>query len=87
MWRASAVTWRTSDPNMEVIIVTIPRADLGEPAAVALGLAAQRLLDSGVDENALHPRLLGGCTDHQQMSGRPNCRINVEPISADHVGS
>src|SRR6266481_1395943 len=65
---AFAAARRASHANVEVIIVAVPRAYLGKPAAVALGLAAQRLLDRGVDEDALHGRLLRGVAQHQDMA-------------------
>ena len=40
----------TGDADMEVIVMAVHRPDLGEPAAIAPGVAAQRFLDRGVDE-------------------------------------
>src|SRR5216684_5675511 len=74
---AFAAAGRTFDADMEVIVVAVHRPHLGEPAAVALGFAAQRFLDRGVDEDALYGRLLRGVTDHHQMVRRPDVRIDV----------
>src|SRR6266481_7712351 len=61
-----------------------PRPDLGKPTTVTPGLAAQRLLDRGVDEDPLHARLLRGIAKNQHMSGREHLRINIEPVVAHH---
>src|SRR3984893_1329934 len=62
------------DADMEMIIVAVHRPDFGEPTAVALGFAAQRLLDGGVDEDALHGGLLRRGADQRKMAGRPHGR-------------
>src|ERR1700716_2167679 len=54
-WRlrlAFAAARRALDPDMEVIVVAVHRPHLGQPAAVALGFAAQRFFYRGVDEDA-----------------------------------
>jgi len=40
---------RTGDLDMKVLGVTIPGTHLGKPSAISSGLAAQRLLDRGID--------------------------------------
>ena len=55
---AFAAAGRTFDADMEVIVVPVHRPDLGKPATVALGLAAQRFLDRSVDKYTLHARPL-----------------------------
>src|SRR5665213_1595458 len=40
-------------PDVKVVIVAVPRTDLGEPAAVAFGFAARCILDRGVDETPM----------------------------------
>src|SRR3984957_8604868 len=55
------------DTDMEVIMVTIHRPYLGEPAAIALGFPAQRFFDCRVDENQLHAPLLRGVSDQREM--------------------
>ena len=40
---------RTGDLDMKVLGVTIPGTHLGKPDAISSGLAAQRLLDRGID--------------------------------------
>src|SRR6266851_9012560 len=77
---AFAAAGRTFDADMEVIVVAVHRPHLGEPAAIALGVAAQRLLDRGVDEDALHARLLRRGADHGEMFRGPDARIDVEPV-------
>ena len=41
--------WRTSDLDMKVLGVAIPGPHLEKPGAISAGLAAQRLLDRGID--------------------------------------
>src|SRR5262249_59654826 len=60
---------RAFDADVEVIVVAVHRPDLVQPVAIALGLAAQRLLDRGVDEDALHARLLRRGADYDEMAG------------------
>src|ERR1700743_3689502 len=71
---------RAGDADVEVIVVTPKRPHLGEPAAIALGLAAQRLLDRRVDEDALHPRLQWRVADDGEMSRGPDMGIDIEPV-------
>src|SRR5947208_16668136 len=78
--RAIRVMRGTLDPDVEVIVVSIHRPDLRQPAAVAAGIAAQRLLDRGVDEDALDLGILRGGLDYFLMSFAPDLRIDIEPI-------
>src|SRR5207247_9095714 len=75
---------RTFDADMEVIVVAVHRPHLMKPTAVAPGFAAQRFLDRGVDEDALHARLLRGGADHREMARCPGARIDVEPVGTYH---
>src|SRR5712671_4208502 len=77
---ARAAAGRASDADMEVIVMAVHRPHLVEPATVALGFAAQRFLDRGVDEDALHGRLLRRGTDQREMTRGPDGRIDVEPV-------
>src|SRR5467141_3634345 len=81
---ASAGAGRTFDADMEVVVVAVHRPHVMEPAAVALGFAAQRLLDRGIDEDALHARFLRRRADHREMARRPGARIDIEPVGAHH---
>src|SRR6185369_8835893 len=72
---ASGGAGRTFDADMEVIVVAVHRPHLVEPAAVALGFAAQRFLDRGVDKDALHALLLRRRADHREMARGPGTRI------------
>src|SRR6266849_8565944 len=81
---ATAGASRTFDADMEVVVVAVHRPHLMEPAAVALGFAAKRFLDRGVDEDALHARLLRGRADHREMARGPGARIDVEPVGTHH---
>src|ERR1700733_4713361 len=69
LWLAVLAAGRGRRADVEMVIVTPPRPDLGQPAAVAFGFAAQRLLDGGIDEDALDARLLRGVAQHQDMTG------------------
>src|SRR6516164_5081614 len=52
-WRGLRLAFRTArrtgDLDMKVLGVTIPGTHLEKPGAISSGLAAQRLLDSGID--------------------------------------
>ena len=54
---------RAGEPNVEMIVVAVPRAHLVEPRAIWAGLFAERLLDRRVDEDPrdfrIEPRLAG----------------------------
>ena len=43
---------RTGDADVKVLGVAIPRPHLGKPVAIRSGVAAQRLLDRSIDEDA-----------------------------------
>jgi len=49
LWLAFHTARGTGDLDMKVLGVTIPGAYLGKPGAVSSGLAAQCLLDRGID--------------------------------------
>src|SRR6185437_5844186 len=87
-WRRLRLALRRTggagDANMEMIIVAIHRPDLPEPAPIALGLAAQRLLDRRIDEDTLHSWFLRGVPDHGEMARRPDFRIDVEAVGTHH---
>ncbi len=63
---------RTPDADVEMIVVPVPGPHLVQPAAVVAGLAAERLLDRRVDEDALDDRVLGGRLDDLGMRRRPD---------------
>src|SRR5665213_2666887 len=77
---ALAVAFGAGDADMEMIVVAPERPHLGAPAAIAFGLAAQRLLDRRIDEDALHPRLQRRVADDRELPRRPDMRIDVEPV-------
>ena len=62
---------RALDADVEMVVVSVIGPHLVEPASIIAGLAAQRLLDGGVDEDALDDRVLGGRLDG---IGRETCR-------------
>src|SRR5215204_5391217 len=55
---APLLAGRAGYADVEMVVVAAGRADLGEPGAVAPGLAAERPLDRRVDEDARHLRFL-----------------------------
>src|SRR5581483_8813647 len=75
---------RAKHPDMEMVVVAPPRPDLGQPTAVALGYAAQRLLDCRIDEDALNAGFLCGVPDNQHVTRREHVWIDVEPVVAHH---
>src|SRR6516165_5157465 len=77
---------RAFDADMEMVIVTIPRPDFRKPGAIALGLAAQCLLDRGVDEDALHAGLLGRIAQYHPVLLGPCLRIDIESVLPHHHG-
>src|SRR5664279_3459231 len=83
---ASFFPCRASQADMEMIIMSVIGADLGEPRPIALRVPAQGFLDRRVDENALYRRVLGGRFDDRDMVGRPFRRIDVQPVVTYHVG-
>src|ERR1700761_7915551 len=70
--------------DVEVIVVAPPWPDLLQPAAVASGLAAERLLDCRIDEDALYGRLHRCVANDHPVHRRPRLRIGIEPIVAHH---
>src|SRR5439155_19390669 len=63
--------------HMEMVVVAPPRPHLVQEGAILAGLAAERLLDRRVDENALDLRILGGRLDHGEMAVCPDLRVDV----------
>jgi hypothetical protein len=71
---------------MEVPIVPEPRLHLGKPRAVLAGVAAQRLLDGGVHEQARHARILRRGFDQHDVRRRPHLWIDILAVLGDdHV--
>src|SRR5262249_18392158 len=77
---------RAPHPNVEMIVVSKPWANLLKPAAVAPGLAAQRLLDRGVDQESLHARRLRRVANDREMSWCKHPGVDIEPVVAHHHG-
>ena len=75
---------RTGDADMKVLGVAIPGPHLGKPCAISSGLAAQRLLDRGIDEDAGDRQILCSNADELGMRMGPHFRINVEQVGCDH---
>src|SRR6516165_2933392 len=86
LWLAIGTVRRTSDADVEVFGMAVPRPNFLQPIAIRAGLAAQRLLDRGIDENACHRRILGGSADERSIGWRPDLRINIEQIRRDDIG-
>src|SRR4029077_16695908 len=45
---------RAGEPDVDMVVVSPPWADALQPSAIGAGLAAQRALDGGIDEDAFH---------------------------------
>ena len=70
---------------MEMIVVTPHRPHLGEPAPVALGLAADGHLQRRIDEDAPDAWVAGSGADQPGVVWRPGNGINIHPVGAGHV--
>src|SRR5437016_664600 len=66
-----------SHADVEVVVMAEPGPDFSQPAPVARGLAAQRLLDRGIDEDALHGRLPRGIPDDHPVLRCPGLRVDI----------
>src|SRR6202011_3242102 len=87
-WRlAFRTVCRTGDLDMKMLGVTIPGTHLVKPGVISSGLAAQRLLDRGIDQDAYDHRILRSRSDERSMSVGPRFRINVAQTGRDHIGA
>src|SRR6202040_2921139 len=87
-WRlAFRTVCRTGDLDMKMLGVTIPGTHLVKPGVISSGLAAQRLLDRGIDQDADDHRILRSRSDERSMSVGPQFRINIAQIERDHIGA
>src|SRR5689334_6147186 len=85
LWLAIGTVRRTSDADVEVLGMAVPWPHFLQPIAIRAGLAAQRLLDRGIDEDAGHRRILGGGANERRIGRRPDLRIDIEQIGRDDV--
>src|SRR6202012_4275636 len=60
---------------------------LVEPGAVGSSLAAQRLLDRGIDQDADDRRILRSRSDKRGMPGGPHISIDVARTGRDEIGA
>src|ERR1700756_5104780 len=86
LWFAIGTVRRTSNADVEVLGMAIPWPHFLQPIPIRAGLAAQRLLDRGIDEDASHCWIPGGGADQRGISWRPDLRINIELIGRDDIG-
>ena len=85
-WRlAFRTVGRTGNLDVKMLGVAIPGTHLVKPAVIRSGLAAQRLLDRGIDEDADDHRIPGSRSDERSMSSRPLFRINIAQIGRDQI--
>src|SRR5262245_21649562 len=68
---------RTGELDMKVLGVTVPGTHLEEPGAISAGLAAQCLLDRGIDQDANDRRILRSGADELGVRRGPHFRIDV----------
>src|ERR1700729_3742228 len=85
---ASGAARRAFDADVKVIVMTVHWTDLGEPAPVALGFAAQRLLDGRIDEDALDVRLLRGIAADLMagMAGKHRAAARLRHVTDQNAG-
>jgi hypothetical protein len=69
-----------------MVVVPVIGPHLVKPASIIAGLAVQRLLDGGVDEDALDHRVPGGRLYDLRMRRRPQLGIDVLAVGGDHHG-
>src|SRR5215471_687734 len=87
-WRLAFRTiCRTGNLDMKMLGVTIPGTHLVKPGVISSGLAAQRLLDRGIDQDADDHRILRSRSDERSMSLGPQFRINIAEIGRDQIGT
>ena len=85
-WRlAFRTVRRTGDLDMKMCGVAVPGTHLVKPGALSSGLAAQRLLDRGIDQDADDHRILCSRSDERGVSVGPHFRIDVAQVRRDHV--
>ena len=86
---AFVIVGRAVEPDVEMKVVSPPRLHLAEPGSVAAGVAAERLLDRRVDEDALDLRVLRRRLDHlrrasaSRPSGSTSLRFGATTMVAD----
>jgi hypothetical protein len=66
--------------------VTIPGTHLEKPGAISSSLAAQRLLDCSIDQDAGDGRILRSGADELGMLMSPHFQIDIEHIGRDYIG-
>ena len=74
-----AIGW-TSDTHMEMLVVSPPRADLGQPRTIRLGLTTHSLLDCRIDEDTGDDGILRSGADEGRPFMCPHVWINGEAI-------
>ena len=71
---------------MEMVVVPPPRPDHAQPVAIRTGLAAQRLLDRRVDENARDAGAARGGFEQLAVQRRPGRRVDVVAVGGHDIG-
>src|SRR3546814_17546821 len=76
------------DADVEMLVVTIDRANLAERRTVALPGVAKLLLDRRVDENSLHLRVARGLHHHAGMGIGPATWMHRQELAlVEHRGA
>src|SRR5205085_10891838 len=83
---AFGVAARAGEPDMEMIIVSPPRANAFQPGAIGAGLAAQGALDGRVDEDALDLRGTGKGFEQTAVLRLPDSRIDIAAVRPNDIG-
>src|SRR6516225_12345042 len=73
------------EANVKMVVVTPPRPDLRQPAAVGARFVAQLALDCRIDENALHRRLVREGFEQKPVGRDPGRPTDLEPARCDYV--
>src|SRR5262245_40068832 len=77
---------RTSQPDMNVIVVAVPGPHLRHPGVRLIGLhAAQLLLDGGIDQHALDFELLRCGLDESDVLRCPRLRVETLPVRGNQI--
>jgi len=79
-----ALRGRTSNADMEVVIMPVHRANLGKPGSVPRGFTTERFFDGRVDENPLDLWLLCRCSNDKKVARGPDLWVDIEAVGPHH---
>src|SRR6516165_5245934 len=73
------------EADVKMVVVTPPRPDLRQPAAVGARFVAQLALDRRNDEKSVHPRPAPQGFEPKPRGRGPSRPIDLEPARCDYV--